>query len=83
MRVQQPDEQVKVAREDKEQREGPPEDSTLDDEGNPRFVGDLTIKRDSDEPILRESPRRFVLFPILYHEVRSGLFHLYAAQKSR
>lgn len=25
-----------------------------------------------DEPILRENPQRFVLFPIQYHEVRDG-----------
>lgn len=26
-----------------------------------------------DEPILRENPQRFVLFPIQYHEVRDAL----------
>lgn len=30
-----------------------------------------TIKSDeADEPLLRENPNRFVLFPIKYHEVR-------------
>ncbi|GAA5930383.1 hypothetical protein JCM10213_001077 [Rhodosporidiobolus nylandii] len=46
-----------------------PEDETFDAEGRPRFVGDLSIKRDTDEAILRETGRRFVLFPIQYHEI--------------
>ncbi|GAA6033448.1 hypothetical protein JCM8097_001400 [Rhodosporidiobolus ruineniae] len=45
------------------------EDATVDEDGLPRFVGDLSIRRDSDEPILRETGRRFVLFPIQYHEI--------------
>ncbi|GAA6011123.1 hypothetical protein JCM10207_005505 [Rhodosporidiobolus poonsookiae] len=44
-------------------------DAPLDQNGRPRFVGDLTIRRDADEPILRETGRRFVLFPIQYHEI--------------
>jgi len=47
------------------------EDITILENGEPRFVGDLQrIKSDSDEPILKETGRRFVLFPIQYHEVR-------------
>jgi hypothetical protein len=46
------------------------EDETVDEEGQPRFVGNLSIRRDADEPILRDNKRRFVLFPIQYHEVR-------------
>ncbi|GAA5854009.1 hypothetical protein JCM8547_008191 [Rhodosporidiobolus lusitaniae] len=53
----------------KEEEEEEPEDATEDEEGRPRFVGDLSIRRDREEPILRESGRRFVLFPIQYHEV--------------
>ncbi|GAA5884152.1 hypothetical protein JCM6882_002157 [Rhodosporidiobolus microsporus] len=49
--------------------DGEDEDETVDAGGRPRFVGDLSIKRDADEPILRETGRRFVLFPIQYHEI--------------
>jgi ribonucleoside-diphosphate reductase subunit M2 len=59
--------------EDKQDKREEREDATVDEDGLPRFVGDLSIKRDSDEPILRESGRRFVLFPIQYHEVRFPL----------
>lgn len=45
------------------------EDEALDEDGQPRFVGNLSIRRDEDEPILRDNKRRFVLFPIQYHEV--------------
>lgn len=38
-------------------------------DGKPRFVGNLGIKTDRDEPLLRETQNRFVLFPIQYHEV--------------
>lgn len=55
------------------EQKGEKEDATVDDEGRPRFVGDLSIKRDGEEPILRESGRRFVLFPIQYHEVLPSL----------
>ena len=34
-----------------------------------RFVGDVDLA-EKDEPLLKESKRRFVLFPIQYHEVR-------------
>lgn len=48
----------------------PPDiDETVDAEGRPRFVGNPDIRRDADEPILQENKRRFVLFPIQYHEV--------------
>ncbi|TDL29723.1 beta subunit of ribonucleotide reductase [Rickenella mellea] len=33
-----------------------------------RFVGDVDLP-ESEEPLLRESKRRFVLFPIQYHEI--------------
>ncbi|KIM25498.1 hypothetical protein M408DRAFT_74108 [Serendipita vermifera MAFF 305830] len=33
-----------------------------------RFVGDVDID-EKDEPLLKESQRRFVLFPIQYHEI--------------
>lgn len=47
-----------------------PEDARTDAEGHPRFVGNPAIRRDRDEPILRETQDRFVLFPIQYQEVR-------------
>ena len=37
----------------------------------PKPVVAPTIKsEEADEPLLRENPQRFVLFPIKYHEVR-------------
>ncbi|GAA5841116.1 hypothetical protein JCM3766R1_006669 [Sporobolomyces carnicolor] len=46
------------------------EDETTLQNGNPRFVGHVErIRTDRDEPILRESGTRFVLFPIQYHEI--------------
>ena len=36
-----------------------------------KFVGDLSITDDSQEPLLKETASRFVLFPIQYHEVRA------------
>ncbi|KAJ7283758.1 ribonucleotide reductase small subunit [Mycena rebaudengoi] len=33
-----------------------------------KFVGDITLP-ESEEPLLKESKRRFVLFPIQYHEI--------------
>ncbi|KWU47340.1 hypothetical protein RHOSPDRAFT_30759 [Rhodotorula sp. JG-1b] len=38
-------------------------------EGRDRFVGNPDITCDADEPILRENGKRFVLFPIQYHEI--------------
>lgn len=55
---------------DGEQKMGESPDDWLDAEGRPRFVGNSSIRSDADEPILRETDRRFVLFPIKYHEVR-------------
>lgn len=49
------------------------EDETEDAEGRPRFVGNPAIRRDTDEPILQENKRRFVLFPIQYSEVRDAI----------
>lgn len=42
-----------------------------------RFVGDVDLD-EKDEPLLKESRRRFVLFPIQYHEVslRAWLFDI-------
>lgn len=37
--------------------------------GRDRFVGNLDITCDQDEPLLKESAKRFVLFPICYSEV--------------
>ena len=34
------------------------------------FVGEVDLD-EKDEPLLKESSRRFVLFPIQYHEVRT------------
>merc|ERR1711939_987397 len=34
-----------------------------------KFVGDLSITDDSQEPLLQESDKRFVLFPIKYNEI--------------
>ena len=34
-----------------------------------KFVGDLSITDDSQEPLLQETEQRFVLFPIQYHDV--------------
>jgi hypothetical protein len=31
---------------------------------------DAPVEGEADEPILKENPNRFVLFPIKYHEVR-------------
>lgn len=39
-----------------------------DEDPRHRFVGDINLKEE-DEPLLVESSRRFVLFPIKYHEV--------------
>lgn len=36
-----------------------------------RFVGDVDLD-EKDEPLLKESKRRFVLFPIQYNEVSSS-----------
>lgn len=41
----------------------------LHEEGRDRFVGNMEITCDKDEPLLKESGNRFVLFPIKYHEV--------------
>src|SRR5258706_10811749 len=47
------------------------------DDSRQRFVGDVELD-EKDEPLLKESKRRFVLFPIQYNEVRTtGLFRLF------
>lgn len=40
------------------------------DDSRQRFVGDVDLN-EKDEPLLKESKRRFVLFPIQYNEVRT------------
>lgn len=40
-----------------------------------RFVGDVDLP-ESEEPLLKESRRRFVLFPIQYNEVSASLIVL-------
>lgn len=47
--------------------------SGSDDAYRGKFVGDLSITCDEDEPLLKETGHRFVLFPIKYHEVRLSL----------
>jgi ribonucleoside-diphosphate reductase subunit M2 len=42
-----------------------------------RFVGDINLP-ESEEPLLKESKRRFVLFPIQYNEVSLRPFHSFA-----
>ncbi|GAA5982732.1 hypothetical protein JCM10908_006764 [Rhodotorula pacifica] len=54
-------------------------DETVDADGRPRFVGNLSIRRDEDEPILRDNKRRFVLFPIQYHEIWAAYKHAEAS----
>ncbi|KAG9099419.1 Ribonucleotide-diphosphate reductase (RNR), small subunit, partial [Ceratobasidium sp. 370] len=51
-----------VSHEDNTNSEAPVEDYRL------RFVGDVDLD-EKDEPLLKESRRRFVLFPIQYHEI--------------
>lgn len=41
----------------------------LQNDGRDRFVGNPAITCDADEPILKANDKRFVLFPIQYHEV--------------
>lgn len=45
----------------------------LQNDGRDRFVGNPAITCDADEPILKANDKRFVLFPIQYHEVRHSL----------
>jgi ribonucleoside-diphosphate reductase subunit M2 len=46
-----------------------PQQDSIDDLRT-RFVGEVDLD-EKDEPLLKESSRRFVLFPIQYHEVRA------------
>lgn len=46
-----------------------PVDDELKRAGRDRFVGNPEILSDKDEPLLKASAQRFVLFPIKYHEV--------------
>ena len=52
-------------------------------DGRDRFVGNPAITCDADEPILKESGSRFVLFPIQYHEVRPTLSLVALATRRR
>ncbi|KDE07185.1 ribonucleoside-diphosphate reductase small chain [Microbotryum lychnidis-dioicae p1A1 Lamole] len=47
----------------------PTSDDVQTVDGRDRFVGNLDIKSDADEPLLRPTEARFVLFPIKYHEI--------------
>lgn len=54
-----------------------PEDDV--EEYRKRFVGDLDCE-EKDEPLLKETNARFVLFPIKYHEVSlQVVLHVYAS----
>ncbi|KAG1748939.1 ribonucleotide reductase small subunit [Suillus paluster] len=54
---------------DSEQAEGlEPEDEDDLEELRKKFVGEVDLP-ESEEPLLKESKRRFVLFPIQYHEI--------------
>lgn len=44
-----------------------------------RFVGQVDLE-EKDEPLLKESSRRFVLFPIQYHEVCFSFFRSLATR---
>ncbi|GAA99610.1 uncharacterized protein L969DRAFT_73740 [Mixia osmundae IAM 14324] len=46
-----------------------PVETVDEDAMRSRFVGDLTITKDSEEPLLQETANRFVLFPIKYNEI--------------
>ncbi|GAA5836319.1 hypothetical protein JCM3766R1_003488 [Sporobolomyces carnicolor] len=46
-----------------------PKVDELQRDGRDRFVGNPDIKCDLDEPILKPNDKRFVLFPIQYHEI--------------
>lgn len=62
-------ETVKVAAAGTRKHDGGSKEDETTNDGRDRFVGDLSIKCDKDEPLLKESANRFVLFPIKYHEV--------------
>jgi len=47
--------------------------TTTGPNGRDRFVGNLDITCDADEPLLKETGNRFVLFPIKYHEASHAL----------
>ncbi|TFK76025.1 ribonucleotide reductase small subunit [Pluteus cervinus] len=44
------------------------DESTSQNDVRSKFVGDVDLP-ESEEPLLKESKRRFVLFPIQYHEI--------------
>ncbi|GAA5892673.1 uncharacterized protein JCM6883_007435 [Sporobolomyces salmoneus] len=46
-----------------------PKVDELQRDGRDRFVGNPAILCDTDEPILKPNDKRFVLFPIQYHEI--------------
>lgn len=56
-----------LVKEAEEESEKAPEELDLE-ELRKRFVGDIDLP-ESEEPLLKESKRRFVLFPIQYNEV--------------
>ncbi|KAJ7286181.1 ribonucleotide reductase small subunit [Mycena rebaudengoi] len=53
---------------DKRRSTSPVSDEDDIEELRKKFVGDITLP-ESEEPLLKESKRRFVLFPIQYHEI--------------
>lgn len=57
-----------LSKEDPEDEEKVPEEDDFESLRK-RFVGDINLP-ESEEPLLKESKRRFVLFPIQYNEVR-------------
>lgn len=60
-----------------EEAQAAPEDDV--EEYRKRFVGDLDCE-EKDEPLLKETNARFVLFPIKYHEVSlQVVLHVYAS----
>jgi ribonucleoside-diphosphate reductase subunit M2 len=58
---------LKAANDASQQQQQPQEEEPIEDY-RLRFVGDVDLD-EKDEPLLKESQRRFVLFPIQYHEV--------------
>ncbi|KAJ7264067.1 ferritin-like superfamily [Mycena haematopus] len=53
---------------DDARRSASPESEDDNVELHKKFVGEITLP-ESEEPLLKESRRRFVLFPIQYHEI--------------
>jgi ribonucleoside-diphosphate reductase subunit M2 len=67
MKLTTPVKQVDLAQKLAIAPEEPAQEEAIE-EYRTRFVGDVDLD-EKDEPLLKESQRRFVLFPIQYHEV--------------